>query len=55
MAHIGFEALKRKLARRGNVDDPAPLAAVIGRRKFGKAAFQAMAAAGRRPRAAKKG
>lgn len=54
MAHIGFEALKRKLARRGDVDDPAALSAFIGRAKYGKAAFQAMAAAGRHPKAAKK-
>jgi hypothetical protein len=49
-----FDALARKLERRG-AKDPEALAAHIGRAKHGKAAFQAMAAAGRRPKAARKG
>lgn len=42
-----FRALKAKLARKG-VKDPAALAAAIGRKKYGKARFQQLAAAGRR-------
>lgn len=42
-----FKALTRKLAARG-VRDPKGLAASIGRKKYGKAAFQKMAAAGHR-------
>jgi len=44
-----FKALKNKLAAKGAAD-PAGLAASIGRKKFGKAAFQKMAAAGHRKR-----
>lgn len=54
MAVSRFEKLKAKLARRG-ADDPAALAAYIGRKNEGKAEFQRMAAAGRRKAAAKKG
>lgn len=42
-----FRNLSRKLAARG-ARDPDALAAVIGRRKHGKAKFQKLAAAGRR-------
>ena len=41
-----FAALKGKLASKG-ADNPGALAAYIGRQKFGKARFQAMAAKGR--------
>lgn len=44
-----FRALVEKLSHRG-VKDPKALAAWIGRRKYGKAKFQAMAAAGRKRR-----
>lgn len=44
-----FAALKAKLAARGDVSDPAALAAKIGRKKYGKGAMQAMAAKGRNP------
>lgn len=44
-----FAKLKGKLARRG-AKHPAALAAWIGRRKYGKRRFAAMAAAGRRRR-----
>lgn len=44
-----FAALKAKLAARGDVADPAAVAAKIGRKKYGKAAMQAMAAKGRNP------
>jgi hypothetical protein len=42
-----FKALKAKLARKG-VRSPGGLAAYIGRKKYGKKRFQALAAAGRR-------
>lgn len=42
-----FRGLTRQLARRG-VRNPAALAAYIGRRKYGKARYQKLAAAGRR-------
>lgn len=48
-----FRALSHKLGhRRGryHVRDPKALAAAIGRKKYGKKRFQAMAAAGRRRR-----
>lgn len=43
-----FAALKKKLAAQGDVEDPAALAAAIGRKKFGKAAMQKVAAKGRK-------
>jgi hypothetical protein len=43
-----FAKLSRKLGRRKGVRDPDALAASIGRKKYGKQAFQAKAAAGRR-------
>ena len=42
-----FQKLKGELAKKG-VDDPAALAASIGRKKYGKKKFQAMAAKGKR-------
>jgi len=42
-----FASLREKLARKG-ARTPAALAAWIGRRKYGKARFQKMAAKGRR-------
>jgi len=42
-----FAALKSKIAKRGGVRDPGAVAAAIGRKKYGKASFQKMAAAGR--------
>lgn len=41
-----FKALKRKLAAKG-AGNPGGLAAAIGRKKYGKAAFQRMAARGK--------
>lgn len=38
-----FQKLKKELKKKG-VDDPGALAASIGRKKYGKAKFQAMAA-----------
>lgn len=41
-----FQKLKKELKKKG-VDDPGALAASIGRKKYGKAKFQAMAAKGK--------
>lgn len=43
-----FARLSRKLSHRRGVRDPDALAASIGRKKYGKKAFQDKAAAGRR-------
>ena len=43
-----FAALKEKLSHRPGVTDPGALAAAIGRKRYGKAKFQKMAAAGKR-------
>lgn len=43
-----FSALEKKLKARGDVRDPAALAAWIGTKRYGKKKFQKMAAAGRR-------
>lgn len=46
-----FAALKKKLSSRkgkGKVEDPAALAAFIGRKRYGKTRFQKMAAAGKK-------
>lgn len=45
-----FRALVAKLRARGGVDDPAALAAAIGRKKYGKKRFQALSVAGRKRR-----
>ena len=42
-----FAALKEAIAARGGVRHPAAVAAAIGRRKFGKARFQQLAARGK--------
>lgn len=42
-----FQKLKGELAKKG-VKDPGALAAEIGRKKYGKAKFQKMAAKGRK-------
>lgn len=44
MAHVGFKALSAHLAAKG-ATNPDALAAHIGQKKYGKAAFAAMAAA----------
>lgn len=41
-----FAAMKKKLA--GKVDNPGAVAAAIGRKKYGAARFQKMAAKGRK-------
>jgi hypothetical protein len=42
-----FKALKSKLAGQPGVRDPGALAAAIGRKKYGKAKFQKLAAKGK--------
>lgn len=43
-----FRALAAKLAKRGDVRNPAAVAASIGRKRYGKERFQALATKGRR-------
>src|SRR5690242_3376485 len=43
-----FEKLKNKLSHEKGIDDPAGLAASIGRKKYGKKEYQHMAAAGKK-------
>jgi hypothetical protein len=52
MPYTGFSKLAKDLAKKG-VRDPKALAASIGRKKYGKAKFQAAAAAGKSLRNAK--
>lgn len=47
MAYVGFKALSAQLAAKG-AHDPDALAAWIGKKKYGRAKFDAMAAAARR-------
>ena len=42
-----FKKLKDKISAKGDVEDPGAVAAKIGRKKFGKKRFQALAAAGK--------
>ncbi|NDB58984.1 hypothetical protein EB001_11085 [bacterium] len=46
--YIGFAKLKNQLARKPGVNNPAAVAAAIGRKKYGKEKFQKMAAAGKK-------
>jgi hypothetical protein len=49
MARIGFDHLKQEFMKEGkSAERAAGLAAYIGRKKYGKAKFQKMAAAGRK-------
>ena len=43
-----FKKLTNELSTKGGVKHPKALAAWIGRKKYGKAHFQAMAAAGKK-------
>jgi hypothetical protein len=45
-----FKALTKAIAARGGVENPAAVAAVAGRKKYGKAGMAKMAAKGRRKR-----
>jgi hypothetical protein len=53
VAYVGFKALTAKLAAKG-VRDPKAVAAKIGRKKYGRKAFQKRAAAGKKMRGMKK-
>jgi len=46
--YMGFAKLKGELARKPGVNNPAAVAAAIGRKKYGKEKFQKMAAAGKK-------
>jgi len=46
--YMGFKKLKASIAAKGGARDPAAVAAAIGRKKYGKEKFQAMAAAGKK-------
>lgn len=48
-----FANLEKEIAKKGNVKDPAAVAAAIGRKKYGEKKMSEMAATGAR-RAAKK-
>ena len=43
-----FKALKASLAKKGNVQNPGAVAAAIGRKKYGVAKFQKLAASGKK-------
>lgn len=43
-----FKKLANEIARKGNVDNPAAVAANIGRKKYGASKMSKMAAIGRR-------
>jgi len=43
-----FAALKSKLGKEKDVRNPGALAAAIGRKRYGKAKFQSLAAAGKK-------
>jgi hypothetical protein len=46
-----FVKLEKSIAKKGGVNNPFAVAASIGRKKYGKAKFQKLAAAGRRRKA----
>lgn len=46
MAYVGFSKLKEKLSHEKGITNPGALAASIGRKKYGKKAFQKHASAG---------
>ena len=43
-----FEKLEKSVAKKGNVDNPAALAASIGRKKYGEKKMASLSAAGRK-------
>lgn len=43
-----FKALVSKLKKKGGVTNPGAVAAAIGRKKYGKSAFQKLAANGKK-------
>jgi hypothetical protein len=46
--YMGFSKLEKDIAKRGDVRDPAAVAASIGRKKYGQEKFQKAAAAGKK-------
>ena len=46
--YMGFEKVKKSVAKNPKVKDPGAVAAAIGRKKYGKAKFQKAAAAGKK-------
>jgi hypothetical protein len=46
MAYMSFDKLKAELSHRPGVTNPGALAASVGRKKYGKKAFQHAAASG---------
>ena len=49
-----FKQLANKIARKGNVENPAAIAAKVGREKYGKEKFQKMATQGKKRHAKEK-
>lgn len=47
-AHIGFKKLEHQIAKKGNVTDPAAVAASIGRKKYGQKEMTRRSVAGRK-------
>ena len=43
-----FKALANKIARKGSVDNPGAVAAMIGREKYGTKRFQKLASKGKK-------
>lgn len=43
-----FASLEKKIASKGNVEDPAAVAAAIGRNKYGDTKMQKLATAGKK-------
>jgi hypothetical protein len=54
MAYVGFQKLKGQLAQKPGIRNPGAVAASIGRKKYGKARFQAAAAKGQKMRGMKR-
>ena len=48
MPYVGFAKLRKAIAKKGGAYDPGAVAASIGRKKYGKAKFQAAAAKGKK-------
>ena len=46
--YLGFSALRARLARRKDVKNPDAMAAMMGRKKYGKAGMEAMSAMGKK-------
>jgi hypothetical protein len=45
--YMGFQKLENKLEKKPGIKDPAALASVLGRKKYGKEKFQKAAASGK--------